>query len=290
MYKKLLLTSFTLLGLINPCYAEIKDRVIEVKSGKILLQNLNAKKGVMGVYGQDSTLEISGEIVNNTNKTYLVLNLEFNFFDKDNNPITPSYKNISILNFKPGERQFISQKFFNFDKNAFNIASFNFKPVLEEYSPIYDISLIKPKLNKDLQFSDDNINIAFQLNKETISFTLLNQTENPIDLDWNKVSYIDRESNSSKIIHNGIKYIDKEKSMTETTIPPMSKLNDIIIPTNSISYSSSLNDWTLKNLLPGGYTAAATIKDKTFSVFMPIKINNAIKNYLFTFKIDNVTN
>jgi hypothetical protein len=63
-------------------------------------------------------------------------------------------------------------------------------------------------------------------------------------------------------------------------------IEDAIIPSDHISFSSgSGGGWSSRELFPISQKTDLYI-GKSFSVFMPLEINGAIKNYLFAFSIE----
>lgn len=45
--------------------------------------------------------------------------------------------------------------------------------------------------SEDLQFSDESIAIAFTISKRQMGFVLRNLSEEPVEIDWNKVGFVD---------------------------------------------------------------------------------------------------
>lgn len=168
------------------------------------------------------------------------------------------------------------------------IKNFEIKKIIFNYPAQYKISLIKPKQSNDAIFEDDNIKISFNLSGSGLSFNLNNKTDEAIEINWNKMSYVDLINKSQKIFHNGIKYNDREKEMTETIIPPNASINENIVPISNVSfidgsrYSSGF--WKEYSLLPLTYDDS--LKNKTIGLFIPLKINNANKNYNFVFNVN----
>lgn len=87
------------------------------------------------------------------------------------------------------------------------------------------------------------------------------------------------------MIHNGIKLIDRTAPKAPSMVPPRAKLNDSIIPVENIELVET--DWVTHPLLPAG-PAGKDSAGEEFSVFMPLDIGGATKNYNFVFKIVSV--
>ena len=152
----------------------------------------------------------------------------------------------------------------------------------------YSFSLIKPHENNNLAFADESIDVKFFVVRDSINFVLENKTDAPVEIDWNQASYLDVNSTSHKIIHAGIKFIDKGNPMPVTIIPPNAKIEDIASPADYAYFSSGqYGGWNQLDLLPNNENAV-NYKGKTIGLFLPIKINGTIKNYQFTFRVENV--
>ena len=70
-----------------------------------------------------------------------------------------------------------------------------------------------------------------------------NISNSTIKVVWDEAAYIDYNGETSKIMHKGIKYSEREASQPASVIIKGAKLEDVAIPTKNVSYSSSLNDW-----------------------------------------------
>ena len=62
-------------------------------------------------------------------------------------------------------------------------------------------------------------------------------------------------------------------------------MEDIIFPADHVEYIEK--DWQQLPIFPDG-TTASNYNGLSFSIFMPLEVNGAIKNYMFSFKIIDV--
>ena len=109
-----------------------------------------------------------------------------------------------------------------------------------------------------------------------ISFTLENFTSSPIDIVWDSSAYIDPSNNSHRIMHTGVRFISSDKAIPPTVIPPSSKIEDLIFPTDKANWVGG--DWIQQPLFfpkPG----------TTFGVLLSFKINGEVKNYTIRFAV-----
>ena len=212
-------------------------------------------------------------------------------YDTTGNKLGDHSFTFDITDIKKDKAKFVDHEIVNWYKNAYwynNASSFKIHFKDGAYPAKYIFMMTKPKVNKDLYFEDDFFGVSFSISKEQVGYVLYNKTSNPIKIDWNQVSFVDVLGNSHKVMHSGIKYIDRINPQAPTVIPPTAKLEDIIFPIDYVDYvSGAYGVWRELPLFPEA-PKAKLFKGKSFSVFMPLEINEVIKNYLFTFKIDDI--
>jgi len=140
-------------------------------------------------------------------------------------------------------------------------------------------------------YTDSLVNATFSIGKESVSFVLRNKTENTMKILWDECLFI-KNGVSEKVMHEGIKYTDKNQSMPPSVIPAGLLHTDIIIPTNNVywsqgyysQYGSIPSEWKTKPLFP-----ESTGEGTTFSIFMPMVVNNQQKEYTFNFEVGKKT-
>ena len=85
----------------------------------------------------------------------------------------------------------------------------------------YVISMIKPEQSDALSYNDSEVAITFtpgdlKLVGAQLQFSLENKTDSPIALPWDKVSYVDWSRGSHRVIHQGVRLIDRDKPQAAT--------------------------------------------------------------------------
>ena len=84
-----------------------------------------------------------------------------------------------------------------------------------------------------------------------ISFQVLNDSDSPIEILWNDSSIIDMTRTAGRIMHDGVKFGDREQSFPNTIVPPQAKIEDTATPTKGIEFISGENaHWFVPPLLP----------------------------------------
>lgn len=150
----------------------------------------------------------------------------------------------------------------------------------------------------NLQFSDSIISIKWEPSTKGYSFVLSNKSNGIITLDWNDVIYINTSGNSCKVIHQGVKYADRNNQLTSSKILPESKLDDIIIPSENVfwregfysQYGSISGGWEVNNIFPKEDYNLKSLENRISlfekidtKILLPIQSNNIVYNYIFSF-------
>lgn len=152
----------------------------------------------------------------------------------------------------------------------------------------WDISLQQPIPSDTLVYSDEFIKINFTVGEKQISFDMQNKTDKGMKINWDEISYISPTGMSMRIIHGGVRLIDRNAPQAPTIVPPNSRISDFIIPSENIYYvSGEYGGWRESDLFYN--ENKAIYEGKEFSVYMPLEIKSERKEYTFTFRINKVT-
>ncbi len=142
------------------------------------------------------------------------------------------------------------------------------------------------------RFEDDYIEITWAVTHKNFLFELKNKTEYTIKINWDDVCYVDVNGKAGRVMHSGVKYIDRNSSQPATIIPKGASISDLLLPTDNVSYGGG---WSEKPLIEYVYydeamknTIAPTYVGKQMSVIMPILIENVQNEYIFVFNIDGI--
>ena len=143
------------------------------------------------------------------------------------------------------------------------------------------------------KYEDDFIEISWYVNAKRFMFDLRNKTDYTIKINWDEVTYIDPNGEAKRVIHQGVKYADRNETQAITTIPKGAKISDFLVPSDNIEYNTNAG-WIEKNIIPVSFDSKAEAeeslyryKGKNLSVMMPLMIENVQNDYLFEFKIDD---
>lgn len=148
------------------------------------------------------------------------------------------------------------------------------------------------------RYKDELVSLDWTVETDMFGFALKNNSDNSIKIIWDEAVYIDVFGNSGRVIHSGIKFIAKNEPQAPTVIAKKAKITDVIVPADNIYYSSSKYNtgWQKKPLFQSSYYEVASfekIKEiylgKEVRVLLPLKIEDVVNEYTFTFKIVDVS-
>ncbi|TMQ28905.1 MAG: hypothetical protein E6K65_11360 [Nitrospirae bacterium] len=116
--------------------------------------------------------------------------------------------------------------------------------------------------------------IRFEIVPEQIGFELSNKSSLPIRILWDECAYIDPSGGSFRVLHEGVRFIDRDKPMAATIVPPGASVRDLAYPTAYVSWPGS--DWTQKPLFTIGQSVS-------FGIFLTLEIGGQKKSLLYKF-------
>lgn len=168
------------------------------------------------------------------------------------------------------------------------------KNFIFEYSLVKkDTSSLKVDTLKTLSFEDERISVSFSIDFKEIDFVLKNKTNDVMRILWDDVSFI-LDGKAQKVMHNGVKYIDRNNSQPPTPIPPQTSIDDMIVPIENVSFK--YEQWRTSTLFPifnpsfdlERHKLILGQKGRMFSIYLPIQHQNKTRDYIFDFVITKV--
>lgn len=161
-------------------------------------------------------------------------------------------------------------------------------------------------------FEDELVRILWDINVLKIVFSLQNKTDHSIKIHWDEAAYMDENGRSHRVMHTGIKYTDREQSIPPSVVVRKGIIEDIVFPTDYIYWEEgsryTTGRWKEKPLFSpyldihctyyqkGEYPSfeafdkvAKSKVGKTIQVLLPLQINDVVNDYIFTFKIEDVS-
>lgn len=137
-------------------------------------------------------------------------------------------------------------------------------------------------------YKDENIDILIFGTSEEFKFTLKNVSNHSLKLIWNEAAFVGLDGSSSKIMHVGIKYSQREADQPATTIIKGAKIEDLATPTANVYYDEGIgttrigSGWKTKSMLPSSYKGKEAGEIR---LMLPIQIKDVVNEYTFVFKV-----
>jgi hypothetical protein len=144
-------------------------------------------------------------------------------------------------------------------------------------------------------YEDDMIKIVWLPLSTQFGFTLQNKTDHSIKIIWDEAVYVDPNGSSGRVMHTGVKYIDRNNPQPPTVIVKNANIDDMIVPTDNIYYvSGQYGGWRTKPMLPNRANTQEELNaliqqyiGKEVRVLLPLEIQGTVNEYIFTFKVED---
>lgn len=199
--------------------------------------------------------------------------------------------------------------------------SFSLKVIRpEETKEKYGEARITSTEENEWIYEDGLIRLTFLFPEKGIkgiNFSMENKTDRSIKILWNEAAYLDENNFSHRVIHYGVRYIERDQPQAPGIIIPGSKLEDIVYPADYVEWKKVLGEtkeWTGKPLLPAGASTlwnpkfssfpatkeeaikelekrndeAKKLKGKKIGILLPLQAGGVINEYIFAFEITDI--
>ena len=131
-------------------------------------------------------------------------------------------------------------------------------------------------------YVDNYIDILLFASDDKFFLVLKNISDNSIKIVWNEAVFVDVDGSTSKIMHSGIKYSQKNEEQPASTVIKGAKVDDIIAPTDRVYYDELIKMWTHKSLYEN---ADKTKEGQILRLMLPIQVKEVINEYVFKFDV-----
>ena len=152
--------------------------------------------------------------------------------------------------------------------------------------------------NTKYSYEDDLIKIVWLPLSDKFAFTLANKTSYTIKIIWDEAVYVDNNNSIGRIMHSGVKYVDRNNSQIPSIIIKNGIIDDAIIPTDNIYYQSGQygGGWKVNPIFKNKADSQEELNilskkniGKEVKIVLPLKIQETINEYIFTFKVKDFT-
>lgn len=157
-------------------------------------------------------------------------------------------------------------------------------------------------------YQDKYITASIKFNNTTMALLLKikNRTPSTMKIIWDDATLVTPDNRSHKVMHNGVRFIDRFKHIPPTPIAPLSEYTDKIVPVDNVEFFDGgryiQSEWFIEPMLKNNACSSETeLKDgrdcrkelkeiesnigKVFKLGIPLKTRNKIIEYLFILKV-----
>ena len=170
------------------------------------------------------------------------------------------------------------------------------------------IDTLSSKSDHEYLFEDELVRVQWAFRSNQMAFSLENNAEHSIEIPWDEAAFVDESGRSHRVMHASVKFADREKAQAPTVVGPKQLLEDIVAPTDYVrrveGTRSTAGRWEEESLLPdfdvhnsslkGEYatfadfeTAVKSKVGKTIQILLPLRVEDVVNNYIFTFQIES---
>lgn len=145
--------------------------------------------------------------------------------------------------------------------------------------------LLSPATSPELSFRDKNIAVSFAIDGQSFQMRFENVTDAPVKIHWESAQYTDVTGQTQRLMHSGIRYVDRNNPIPDQTVAPHGVVEEAVIPVKNVFVSPQKNGYDIRPLLPLDSDAAAGLKGKSVILFIPVEVNRQIIPYNFKIEI-----
>lgn len=165
-------------------------------------------------------------------------------------------------------------------------------------------------------YEDKLIEVRMAAAYDRVWFAMSNKTDHSIKLIWDEVSFIDLDGQLSRVMHQGVKYADRNASQPASIIPARQTLTDVVLPNNRVTfdegyygvYYTRRAEWRHALLIQPSYEfvdvspsgtpltdgadfrrRAEAMVGKRFGILIPLEIQGVVNEYTFWFEVTGVS-
>lgn len=144
------------------------------------------------------------------------------------------------------------------------------------------------------QYEDSLIQVIWRCDGKRFWFNLLNKTDLPLTIDWDKIVYVGIDDEAGNVIHTGIRYMSRNEGQLKTVVIRKSKISDFLVPSKNCVLNWT---WQENYLFPCVYKKkkdleanAPNLIGKTMRIEMPLLIGEDEIIYTFYFELKDLLN
>jgi hypothetical protein len=143
------------------------------------------------------------------------------------------------------------------------------------------------------RYVDKYVEFTWSIDLKRFHFDLKNKTNYSIKIPWDDVAFVNEEGEVMRLMHKGVKYIDRNSPQVAYVVPKNAMISDVLVPVDNVYYDyGEYGGWRVKPLFRE-YTSSEEVQNsgiigKFVRIIFPIIIENVNNEYVFYFEITGV--
>jgi len=180
------------------------------------------------------------------------------------------------------------------------------KEAQNRYGEVLSIALTE---DNKYTFQDSLVTAVLYVTTDAVNFQFENRTKHSIKIIWDEASFIDTDGTARRVMHKGVKYVDRNASQPPTVIPAKGRVADFAVPTDRVWYKEGTytGGWRIHGLIQpdrsyqryegeivpapsADFTAAVRGNEgRRFGLLLPLEIQGIVNEYTFWFEVTRAT-
>lgn len=107
----------------------------------------------------------------------------------------------------------------------------------------------------------------------------------PVLVDWDRSTLVDGSGLAHRVIHGGVRFIERGTSQPKTAIPPLSRVEEVVIPADAVYFESTQygSSWRTHPLVPLSASSvgsavrlhlAVVFQGRDYTVTTPLRVTS----------------
>lgn len=199
-------------------------------------------------------------------------------------------KYLTVENSITGERKtyyapFVAERCFNEDKSGrYHTYLSKVEKTSNPEVKFGETTTIQPNDSEGItkfSYKDNFIDILIYGDGKQLYFTLKNASETTQKVIWDEAVFVDFNGSSSKVMHNGVKYSQRESAQPASTIIRGASIDELACPISNVYYDENAKKWLTRTMYPSNESRDT----KQVQLMLPIQIKDITNEYIFIFDL-----
>jgi hypothetical protein len=230
--------------------------------------------------------KVTGLVRNNTQHDWSTVMFTVSVFDQEGKQLRPRMADLAVFGLGVGETKPMDGRILGI--NAKKVARVALQVAdTSTTKPRFTLRIVKPQSRPDLTMEDERVELRLVVVEQGLQIVLRNKGNVPILLDWNSASFVDFEGKAFRVIHSGVKLVDRDSPQVPSVIPPGASIEDMVVSFDRIRNDPPVG-LHVRPFLGYGDAAAMALKGRTFGLLLPLVVEGKTDNLMVTVLVENV--